>query len=110
MLRFHLLEHLHTLLQSSLPLEENPLAAKLFATRFLIRQLEGSELVDAVKAANDQLSRFVHDAYMNRRGSRKRKEIALGMADVYSSFVSEWIGKDIDEHLVSIFRLLNFHF
>lgn len=100
-LRKCLLEHLHNHLQSTLSLDTDPLATKLCATWFLTSELIGSELVDAIKGANEELSHRLRRAQDISKGNLKGRTFMLDMAEVYSSFVREWFEKDIDDNLVS---------
>lgn len=91
-LRESLLDHLHTLLQQTLP--HDPQAIKLTATRRLTPALSGPELVDALKAANEKLSSAIKSA-----SDDSQKE---GLGKVYGEFIDEWCAKDIDDSLVSL--------
>ncbi|TDL26211.1 hypothetical protein BD410DRAFT_716636 [Rickenella mellea] len=88
-LRRVLLEHLHSLLRARFSSSLEPDAAKLYATRFLTPELEGDELIDAVKRANEDLLDAVKTGPSG----------STGMAKVYAQFVEEWIGKDIEGHM-----------
>lgn len=98
-LRTALLDHLHDLLQQTLPTD--PVAVKLYATRNLLPELEGTALVDALKAANEQLSSAVNSACTSARS-----ETAHGMALAYAGFIEEWVQKDeLDTALVGCYAL-----
>ncbi|KAI0812618.1 U3 small nucleolar RNA-associated protein 6-domain-containing protein [Irpex lacteus] len=87
-LRTSLLDHLHSLLQQTLPTD--PIAAKLTATRHLLPGLSGVALVDALKSANEQLSSAVQNAW-------SLSHEADGIASAYASFIEEWVQKpDLD--------------
>ncbi|KAI0769680.1 U3 small nucleolar RNA-associated protein 6-domain-containing protein [Trametes elegans] len=87
-LRESLLVHLHGLLRDTLP--SHPGAIKLAAMRHLAPDASGEALVDALRGANDTLSDAV------RTSSGEARE---GAANVYSEFLEEWCGKDIDDSL-----------
>ncbi|CAL1707685.1 unnamed protein product [Somion occarium] len=92
-LRTSLLDHLHDLLQQILPHDAQ--AIKLTATRFLTPEVEGAELVDRLKEANETLSRAVKDAISNgRRETREEREALDALAQVYGEFINEWCRKD----------------
>lgn len=96
-LRTYLLDHLHVLLQQTLPTD--PIAARLSATRNLLPGLEGAALVDALKTANEQLSAAVSSACAYAGGRD-----AEGLANAYAGFVEEWVQKDdLDPALVRSF-------
>ncbi|EMD33556.1 hypothetical protein CERSUDRAFT_98123 [Gelatoporia subvermispora B] len=101
-LRSSLLDYLHARLRETLPTD--PRAAKLSATRHLTPELTGSELVDRLREANEQLSGAVKIA------GEKEKE---GLARVYAEFVEEWCAKDVDEslktYLLTSLHLLSKH-
>ncbi|KAI5117768.1 hypothetical protein M0805_005199 [Coniferiporia weirii] len=102
-LRRSLLDHLHSLLHSTLlspspgspsvprPLKFDPKttaqAARLYATRFLTPELEGEALVDALRHANEDLL----EAARTQRSDE--------LDGVYAQFVQEWFDKGLDEHL-----------
>ena len=96
-LRSSLLDHLHALLQQTLPID--PVAARLSATRHLTPGLFGVALVDALQAANEQLISAVTHASSLSRGTSD----ADGIAEAYASFVDEWVQKpDLDTSLVRL--------
>ncbi|KAH9855257.1 U3 small nucleolar RNA-associated protein 6-domain-containing protein [Lenzites betulinus] len=87
-LRESLLDHLHALLRDTLP--SLPAAIKLSATRSLVADLPGEQLVDALRHATDALAEAV------RTSSGEARE---GMARVYTDFIEEWCGKTADDSL-----------
>lgn len=93
--RVALLDHLHTLLQQTLPTD--PVAVRLTATRLLVPDLTGEALVDALRDANEKMSRAVRQACDG-------KEVDVnGLASAYSLFVKEWVQKDeLDDSIVSL--------
>ena len=94
-LRSLLLDHLHALLQQTLPTD--PVAVRLSATRGLSADLTGAALVDAVKDANDKMSTAVREACSDDSGKD-----AEGMARACAEFVQEWVKRnDVDDSLVS---------
>lgn len=93
-LRSSLLDHLHGLLQQTLPTD--PAAARLSATRNLLAGLEGIDLIDELKAANMRLEAAVRAAHANA----PRADVD-GMACAYAGFIEEWVTKDeLDAALV----------
>ncbi|KAH9938923.1 U3 small nucleolar RNA-associated protein 6-domain-containing protein [Amylocystis lapponica] len=86
-LRDALLDHLFNLLHTTL--DSDPAAVKLSATRFLIPGMEGEDLIEALKHANEQLMAAV----------RPSSAEDAGLAAVYANFITEWCNKDIDDHL-----------
>jgi U3 small nucleolar RNA-associated protein 6 len=94
-LRSALLDHLHTLLQQTLPTD--PVAAQLSATRHLSPGLTGVALVDALRIASEQFSSAVTSVYSFPQNSTHGQS----MAEVYANFVHEWVQKpDLDTSLV----------
>ncbi|TBU43639.1 hypothetical protein BD309DRAFT_960198 [Dichomitus squalens] len=87
-LRESLLDHLHDHLRETLP--SLPAAIKLSATRNLTPDMVGEPLVDALKSANEQLIAAVRTA---------ANSSDPGVAKVYSEFVEEWCGQEIDDSL-----------
>ncbi|TBU29581.1 U3 small nucleolar RNA-associated protein 6-domain-containing protein [Dichomitus squalens] len=87
-LRESLLDHLHGHLRETLP--SLPAAIKLSATRNLTPDMVGEPLVDALKSANEQLIAAVRTA---------ANSSDPGVANVYSEFVEEWCGQEVDDSL-----------
>lgn len=100
-LRKTLLSHLHEHLRANLSVDRNPVATKLYVTRFLTPELQGPELVDAIKTANEELSNFLIDGQGASVVQSKQTDLAVGMAEIYAEFIREWCEKSIDENLVS---------
>ena len=98
-LRRSLLDHLHNRLESTPSIRIDPLAAKLHATRFLTPDLNGAELVDALKQANEDLIAAVKLSLTTASPKSLTKADELG--NVYVTFVEDWVSKDIDANLVS---------
>ncbi|KAL4253463.1 UTP6 family protein [Abortiporus biennis] len=92
-LRSSLLDHLHRVLQETLP--HNPEAIKLTATRHLTSDTEGAELIDRLKEANEILIRAVKEA--------TNEEERNGFGEVYSEFAKEWYEKTNDDNLKAYF-------
>ncbi|KZT08401.1 uncharacterized protein LAESUDRAFT_757637 [Laetiporus sulphureus 93-53] len=88
-LRNSLLDYLFSLLHSVLP--SDPTAIKLYASRYLTPDLEGEDLVDALRKANEELAIAVKEA---NQGENTEK-----LGEIYAQFVQEWCEKDIDNSL-----------
>ncbi|KAI0093162.1 U3 small nucleolar RNA-associated protein 6-domain-containing protein [Irpex rosettiformis] len=99
-LRASLLDHLHSLLQQTLPTD--PLAAKLSATRHLLPGLSGVPLVDALRTANEQLSSAVRDAWSHSHDSD-------AISSAYASFVEEWVQKPELDTSLKAYLLTSLH-
>lgn len=107
----HLHSYLHTQFFASSPSNTRSLdngkgkenaesqAALLYATRFLTPDLEGESLVDALRAANEDLVKAFRSAMELAKSTPKTDLNGLGTA--YAQFVCEWFEKDeLDENLV----------
>ncbi|KIP02958.1 hypothetical protein PHLGIDRAFT_111451 [Phlebiopsis gigantea 11061_1 CR5-6] len=91
-LRSSSLDHLHTLLQQTLPTD--PIAVKLTATRNLLPNLTADGLVDALRDANEKMVTAVKNACAHGDGE--------GMAQAYADFIHEQVERgDMDVSLVS---------
>jgi len=95
-LRRSLLDHLHDHICSNISATVEPVAAKLYATRFLTPELEGTALVDAMKEANENLVRGVRTAHQKQVAKYSKDNALEGMAAVYAEFVREWFEKDFE--------------
>lgn len=82
-------------------MDTDPIAARLCATWFLTPELNGLELVDAIKGANDELSQRLRQDEDGSKGRSKGRALVVEMAEVYSGFVRDWFERDIDDNLVS---------
>ena len=100
-LRSSLLDHLHELLRSTLP--HNASAIKLTATRFLTPDLDGAQLIDQLKQANETLSNAIRNIILSgRTQTRDEREQLDSFSEVYAEFIDEWCRKDeLDPALVS---------
>jgi U3 small nucleolar RNA-associated protein 6 len=76
-------------LRTALP--DEPLALKLSATRALSSEVDGEDLVDVLKNANERFLSAV------RQYHGKNKE---GFFRAYAEFVEEWCRLGIDDNLV----------
>lgn len=96
-LRSLLLDHLHSLLQQTLPTD--PVAMKLTATRNLGPNLSPEVFVDTLKDANERMTSAVQQACGH-------EDDGDGMAQSYVDFVTEWMQRDeLDDSLVSMIVL-----
>lgn len=74
-------------------------AAKfLHSTRVLSTELSGDALVDALKAANEDIVRAIKTASAGPNDESMRRELA----ELYASWVLQWACKVEEENLVSI--------
>ncbi|KAK7692964.1 hypothetical protein QCA50_004605 [Cerrena zonata] len=97
-LRSSLLDHLHTLLQTTLP--HNAQAIKLTATRFLTADIEGAQLIDQLKKANEMLSNTIRDVISSgRTQTRDEREQLHSFAEVYAEFIDKWCRTELDPTL-----------
>ena len=88
-----LLDHLHNLLRETLPTD--PVAMRLTATRALTSGLTGAALVDALKDANERLTKAVE------RACEETVNEADGIGAAYADFLREWVQMpSLDDTLV----------
>lgn len=87
-LKESLLDHLLVTVCNTLP--DDPFVVKLSATRALKPNLEGKELIEALKTANE----FFLSA-INNEG-----KTGEGFLRTYAEFVEEWCRAPIDDNLV----------
>jgi U3 small nucleolar RNA-associated protein 6 len=87
-LRESLLDHLLTELQTTLP--DEPLGLKLSVTRALKPGVDGEDLVEALKNANENLLGAMRHEGKNGEGFLRG----------YAEFVEEWCRPSIDANLV----------
>lgn len=87
-LRESLLDHLLAELRTTLP--DEPLGLKLSATRSLKPDVDGEDLVEALKIANEKLL-----IVLKHNGKNGESFLRL-----YADFVEEWCRPDIDVNLV----------
>lgn len=88
-LRERLLDHLLDLLRATLP--DEPLGLKLIATRSLKPDLNGPDLIEALKSANETLLAGIQIERTNKESFFR----------AYAEFVEEWCRAGIDSNLVS---------
>lgn len=93
-LRNALLDYTLDILRVTLP--DEPLAIKLFATRTLKPDLEGADLIDALKTANENLLADIQNG-----GKNTEKFLR-----VYADFAQDWCRVGIDENLVGLHLLI----
>lgn len=86
-----MLDHLLAVLRITLP--DDPLALKLSATRDLKPDVEGKDMVEALKGANENFLTVIHNE--GKHGE--------GFLRVYAEFVEEWCRTNIDDNLVRLF-------
>ncbi|KAF8653585.1 hypothetical protein AX16_003863 [Volvariella volvacea WC 439] len=84
-LREALLSHLYDLLRNSL--KDEPRAIKVLASRFLIPDAKGEQLVDALRRTNEELQSAIRET---------KKESVLV---VYAEFIEHWCGAEMDKNL-----------
>ena len=90
-LRELLLDHLLTELGTTLP--DEPLGVKLSATRALKPDVDGEDLVEALKDANEKMLVGVKHEGKSRENYFR----------AYAEFVEEWCRANIDANLVCLF-------
>lgn len=96
-LRTSLLDRLHSHLAQHLP--HSAAARFLHATRNLSSELEGEELVDALRETNDVLLKGIRAQH---EGSAASDTMRRELGGMYASWVEEWIEKLDEENLVSL--------
>lgn len=90
-LKESLLDHLLITVCTTLP--NDPSAVKLSATRALKPNVEGKELVEALKTANEKIL-----AAINNEGKTGEDFLRT-----YAEFIEEWCRAHIDDNMVSMF-------
>jgi U3 small nucleolar RNA-associated protein 6 len=86
---------LHSHLAQHLP--HSAAARFLHATRGLSADLEGEELVDAIREANESLVKSIRaQVEGDSVGEGMRRELG----EMYAAWVKEWIGKLHEENMV----------
>lgn len=88
-LKDSLLDHLLVSVCTTLP--NDPLTVKLSATRVVKPNLEGKELVEALKKANENFLAAIDEGKNGEEFLR-----------TYAEFVEEWCRAHIDDNLVSV--------
>ena len=98
--RKQLLEHLHALLLGTLNLtpgrdtpgerKNRAKCARIYASRFLLPELQGDALVDAVRLCNEDFA------------SSLRSQMTEEVCNEYAEFVQRWFDRAVDENMVSV--------
>jgi U3 small nucleolar RNA-associated protein 6 len=89
-LKESLLEHLQSVLRTTLP--DEPLGIKLSSSRILRPDVGGEDLIDALKNVNEDFLAAIKEGKNGENFLR-----------AYAEFVEEWCQAELDENLVSLF-------